>query len=118
MHVMFHGQMGQELVAKEPFGKDSRRSSGEGPVTAATVQLLQFIADDLFTHWLYVNNGPRLSALGVHRAAAVGASLRPWHPLLARDFIVGNVAATMPAMTGLGSASALRALGRRVGFEG
>src|SRR2546425_4947740 len=55
MHIMLHGQMGQESVAEKTFSKDSRRSSGESAVTAATVALLQFIADDLFTDWLYVN---------------------------------------------------------------
>src|SRR5437762_5034046 len=93
MHVMFHGQMGQESVAEETFSKDSRRSSGEGAVTAATVALLQFIADDLFTNWLYVNDGTRFSALGFHGAAAVGASLRSRHRLLARDLLGGNLPA-------------------------
>src|SRR6266705_2391208 len=116
MHIMLHGQMGQESVAEKTFSKDSRRSSGESAVTAATVALLQFIADDLFTDWLYVNNGTRFSALGVHGAAAEGAPLRPRHRLLACDLLVGNLPAAMAAMTGLGAASALRVLGRRVGF--
>src|SRR6266571_1453372 len=108
MHVMFHGQMGQESVAEETFNKHSCRSSGESAVTAATVALLQFIADDLFTDWLHFNNGTRFSALGVHGAAAVGASLRPRHRLLACDLIVGNVATTVATVTGLGAAPTLR----------
>src|SRR2546422_8216248 len=118
MHVMFHGKMGQELVAEESFGKDSRRSSGERAVTAVTVKLLQFITNDLLAHRIHFNNGTRFSALGVHGAAAVGASLRPRHRLLACDLLVGNVAATVAAVAGLGAAPTLRAFRRRVGFKG
>src|SRR5260221_9634859 len=107
MHIMLHAKMGQESVAEKTFSKASRRSSGESAVTAATVALLQFIADDLLTDWLYVNNGTRFSALGVHGAAAVGASLRPRHRLLACDLLVGNVAAAMAAMTRLRPAPAV-----------
>ena len=110
-------QMGQELVAEEPFGKDSRRSSRESAVTAPTVKLLQFITNDLLAHRIHFNNGTGFSALGVHGAAAVGASLRPRHRLLACDLIVGNVAAAMAAMTGLGATPALRVFRRRIGFE-
>ena len=118
MQVMFHGQMGQELVAEEPFGKDSRRSSRESAVTAPTVKLLQFITNDLLAHRIHFNNGTGFSALGVHGAAAVGASLRPRHRLLACDRIVGNVVTTVAAVPGLGAAPTVRAFRRRVGFEG
>src|SRR6266852_2503341 len=110
--------MSQELVAEEPFGKDSRRSSGEGAVAAATVTLLQFITNDLLAHRIHFDNGTGFTALGVHGAAAVGTSLRPRHRLLARDLLVGKVAATVAAVTGLGAAPAVRAFRWRVGFEG
>src|SRR2546426_1847325 len=100
MHVMFHGQMGQESVAEETFSKDSRRSSGEGAVTAATITLLQFIANDLFAHRLQVHNGTRFTALGVHGAAAPGAALRPRHRLLAGDLLGGNLTAALGAIAG------------------
>src|SRR5207245_6813280 len=118
MHVMFHGQMGQESVAQETSSKDSRRSSGEGAVTAATVTLLQFIANDLFAHRIHFNNGTPFSALGVHGTTAEGAPLRPRHRLLARDLLGANLPAAMAAMTGLGAASAVRVFRRRVGFAG
>jgi hypothetical protein len=106
------------LIAEEPFGKDSSRSGGESAVTAVTVTLLQFISNDLLAHRIHFNNGTWFTALGVQRAAAVGALLQPRHRLLTRDLMIGNVAAAMTAMTGLGAAPALRAFRCRVGFEG
>ncbi len=110
--------MGEQSIAEEPFGKDSSRSGGESAVTAATVTLLQFITNDLLAHRIHFNDGTRFTALGVQRAAAVRATLRPRHRLLAGDLIVGNVAATMAAVAGLGAAPTLRAFRWRIGFEG
>ncbi len=109
--------MGEQSIAEKPFGKDSRRSSGERAVAVVTVTLLQFVANDFLTHRVHFNNGTGFTALGIQRAAAVRAMLRPGHRLLAGDLLSGNVAAPMPAMAGLGAASTLRAFRRRIGFE-
>src|SRR5260370_15459675 len=115
---MLHGQVGEQSIAEEPFGKDPGWAGGEGAVTASTVTLLQFITNDFLAHRIHFNNGTGLGALGVHGAAAVGASVRPRHRCFTRDLPVGNVAPTMAAMTGLGTAPPLAAFWRRIGFEG
>ena len=117
LHVMLHGQMGQQLVAEESFGKDSSRSSGESAVTTATVTLRQFITDDLLAYRIHFNNGAWFTALGVQGAAAVRASLPSRHRFLTRNFRVRNVAATMTRVAGFGAASALRIFRWRIGFE-
>jgi hypothetical protein len=118
LQVMLHGQMGEQSIAEKPFGEDSRRSGGEGAVAVTAVTLLQFIANDFLSHRVHFNNGTGFTALGVQGAAAVRATLWPRHRLLAGDLIAGDVAATMTAMTGLGSAPPLRVFRRRIGFEG
>src|SRR2546427_2580012 len=115
---MLQSQMGQQGIAEKPFGKDSGRSGGEGAVAVATVTLLQFIAHDLLSHRIHFNDSTAFTAFGVERAAAVRATLWPRHRLLAADLLAGNVAAPMAGMAGFGAASTLRALLRRIGFEG
>src|SRR2546422_131789 len=114
---MLHRQMGEQLVAKETLGKDSSGSGGEGAMTTTTVALLQFVANDLFTDWLNVNNGAGFSALGVQGTATIRTLLRSWHQLLAGDFLAGNLTAAMTAMTGFCPTPASRVFLRRIGFE-
>src|ERR1700752_421668 len=118
MQIMLDGQMGEQSIAEKPFGKNSTGSRGEGAVTVVTVALLQFIANDFLSHRIHFNNSTGFTALGVQRAAAVRATLWSEHRLLAGDFIAGNVASPMPAVTGLGAAPTLRGFRRRIGFEG
>jgi hypothetical protein len=110
--------MGEQSIAEKPFGKDSSRSGGEGPVAVAAVTLLQFIANDFLPHRVHFNDGTRFTALGVQRPAAVRATLWPRHRLLAGDLIARNVAAPMPAVAGLGAAPTRRAFRWSIGFEG
>src|SRR6266436_3750746 len=63
--------MGEQCIAEKPFGKNSSRSRGEGAMTAATVTLFQFKANDFLSHRVHFNNGTGLTALGVQRAAAL-----------------------------------------------
>src|ERR1035437_9705889 len=114
---MLHGQMGQQLVAEEPLGKDSSRSGGDSAVTAATVTLRQFITNHLLAHRIHFDNGSWFTALGVQGAAAVGALLQSRHRFLTRNLRVGNVTATMTTVAGFGTAPALRSEERRVGKE-
>src|SRR5271169_4104615 len=76
MQIMLHRQMGQQSIAKEALGKNSRRAGGEGAVTVAAVALLQFIANHLLAHGVHFNNGARFAAFGIQRAAAVRATPR------------------------------------------
>src|ERR1022692_3724674 len=117
MQIMLHGQMGQQSIAEKPFGKNPRRSRGEGALTAAAVALLQFIANNLLAHGVHFDNGARFAAFGIQRAAAVRATPRPRHRALAGDLIIGNAAAPVPAMAGLGPAPTQRAFQRCIGLE-
>jgi hypothetical protein len=114
---MLHRQMSQQPIAEKAFGKNARRSGGEGVVTAVTVALLQLIAHDFLSHRVHINNGAGFTTLAIQRTTAVRATLRPGPRLLRSDLLIGQVASPVPAMAGLGATPALRAFRRRVGLE-
>jgi len=107
VQIVFDGHIGEQSIAQKAFGENASGPSSEGVVASSAVTLLQFIADNLFTDWVHINNGAGFAVLGVQGSAAVGALVWSGYPLLTGNLIVGNAAPPVSPMAGFGTTATL-----------
>jgi hypothetical protein len=102
---MFDGHIGQQAIAQKTLGENAGGAGSESALATRAIALFQFIADDLLTHGLQINNRSRFNVLWIEGAAAVGASVWTADSLLTRDLVIGDGMSAMSRMARSGSAA-------------